>query len=74
LLYKVTKGEYSVGMDDNRAVHRLEMRITTKQKDRLLALMERHEAKKANIVNDAIKEKFERDIGELPAKGTKKKK
>lgn len=49
-------------MKVSRADHRLDIRITSKQKERIEWMMEKHEQKRSAVVNDAIKEKFDRDF------------
>lgn len=67
--------EYTRFMEAKKT-KRLQIRTTDIQWRRVELLMEKTALDQSGVVNNAIKEKFDREIGELPSaekKGTRKK-
>jgi hypothetical protein len=66
--------DYSVGMNDNRAVHRLDMRITEEQQRIIEQLKEKLHLNRPAVVGLALKRLADAELGVVAKKTTRTKK
>lgn len=62
-------GEYTYSMAKPKADVRWQVRTTTEQQRRVERLMDKKALDLSGVINNAVKEMFDREIGEMPDKG-----